>query len=73
MSEPLPDDKQMSLLAIKARACDEFAHIPGIAGVGVGDNRLRIYVRNAEVGRHIPAPYHGVPVDIIVVGQVVLA
>jgi hypothetical protein len=39
----------------------------------LGDKRLRVYVRNAEVGRQIPATYHGVEVDVIVVGQIALA
>lgn len=73
MQKPSPDRESPNLLAVKKQAWEEFAPVQGVEGVGLGDKRLRVYVRNAEVGRQIPATYHGVEVDVIVVGQIALA
>jgi hypothetical protein len=73
MSTPGTNRNKLTLLALKAGAWQEFGSLPGVQGVGLGDRRLRVYVRNADAGRQIPQTYHDVPVDIIVVGEVMAA
>ena len=63
----------LKLSELKTQAWKELSSIDGVEGVGVGDQRLRIYVRNADVGRRIRHAYHGVPVEVVVVGHVVAA
>ncbi len=64
---PLQDP---DLRAIKAAAKSEFGHIPGITGFGIGARSLRIYVQDADVSKQLPTEYRGVPIDIIVTGEI---
>lgn len=40
------------------------------AGVGVGDNRIRIYLQREEDREAVPAQFDDFPVEIIVTGEV---
>jgi hypothetical protein len=59
------------LRAVKALAKGELAAIDGVEGFGIGDQTLRIYVRNPDVERKLPREFHGVPVEIVVSGDII--
>lgn len=59
-----------SMKAVKAAAKKQFADLDGVDGFGIGDHVLRIYVRNAKVGERLPEEFQGVPVEIVVTGEV---
>jgi hypothetical protein len=61
------------LLALKEQAWKEYGHIDGVQGVGIGDNALRIYVRDSKVSQQIPSQFHGVEVHVEVVGDILAA
>jgi hypothetical protein len=58
------------LSSLKAAAKHQFGHIQGVTGFGVGEQSLRIYVRNSEVKKRLPEQFQGVPVDYIVTGDI---
>lgn len=61
---------QQRLRTVKAHAKKEFGAIEGVQGFGIGDRRLRIYVRGAAVRRQLPDTFEGVPVECIEVGEI---
>jgi hypothetical protein len=61
------------LRAAKATAHTKYGRIEGVQGFGIGDGVVRAYVRNAEVGRTLPDDIDGVPVEVVVVGEIVAA
>ena len=63
-------EQKVEMRAIKAAAKKQFGHIPGIEGFGIGENTLRIYVRDASVRDCLPASFQGVPLDLIVTGEI---
>lgn len=65
-SEEKPD-----MRAIKAKAKLEFGKIAGVEGFGVGDYVLRIYVSSARLKDKLPSRFQGVPVDLVVSGNIV--
>lgn len=58
------------LQSLKSQMKREFARTPGVEGFGVGHDHLRVYVRNREVSKLLPATYRGVPVEQIVAGEI---
>lgn len=62
--------QQLNLRVVKAAARSQFGDFPGVEGFGLGENSLRIYIRNAEVSRRLPSQFQGVPVDFIVTGDI---
>ncbi|MGO8673853.1 MAG: hypothetical protein ACLQVD_21150 [Capsulimonadaceae bacterium] len=60
----------VDIFAIKRRALDEFGHVEGVTGFGIGDGTLRIYVQNQDAGDALPREYQGVPVEVVVTGDV---
>ena len=58
------------LKAVKALAKAEFSGIDGVEGIGIGDQRLRVYVRNHAVEQKLPHIFHGIPVEFVVTGSV---
>jgi hypothetical protein len=60
----------MRLHVAKAAAQRRFRKIRGIEGVGLGDNSLRVYVVNEDIGERLPSEVHGVPVKPVVTGEV---
>lgn len=55
----------------KRHAKDLLLPLDGVQGVGVGEGTLRIYVRDAAVARDLPDEVDGVPVEAVVVGEVI--
>lgn len=62
--------QQPDLRAIKAAARNQFGNCPGVEGFGLGENSLRIYIRNTDVRRQLPTQFQGVPVDFVVTGEI---
>jgi hypothetical protein len=56
--------------AVKARAKAELGGIDGVQGVGIGDQRLRVYVRSDDVRARIPDAFDDVPIEVVVVGDI---
>lgn len=67
----LPDPARPDLRAIKAVAKAQLGQLPGVQGFGLGDGCLRIYVLNDEVKAKLPREFGGVPVEIVVSGDIV--
>lgn len=59
-----------NLRAIKSAAKSLFGHIEGVEGFGLGENSLRIYIRNAMVRKELPSIFQGVPVEFVVTGDI---
>lgn len=53
----------------KAYLSDNPAH-PGFHGIGIGDNRLRVYVDAAGDEEGIPREFGGFPVEFVVTGKI---
>jgi hypothetical protein len=62
---------EINLVSVKAAAKREFGSVPGVQGFGIGADSLRIYVQNPGVRAHMPSSFQGVPVQYVVVGDVV--
>lgn len=58
------------LRKVKDDARREFGGVGGVEGFGIGDGRLRIYVRHADVRQQLPDVFEGVAVDCEVVGEI---
>ncbi len=56
--------------SIKRAAKSEFGCLRGVEGFGLGEHSLRIYIHDASVRQNLPAVFHGVQVDIVVVGDI---
>ena len=63
-------DTKLDMRAIKAAAKEELRELPGVEGFGIGDQALRVYVRDADAGRHVPRTFHGVHVECVVTGGI---
>ena len=61
-------DKDMR--SLKAEAKKELGGVEGVEGMGLGEDSLRVYVRNAEVRKRLPTEFRGVPVDPVVTGEI---
>ena len=51
-------------------AKSQFGDLDGVVGFGIGDHVLRIYVRNSKVRERLPTSFQGVPVEVVVTGDV---
>jgi hypothetical protein len=60
----------LSMQAVKAAAARQYGNVEGVVGFGIGDRVLRIYVRNAAVRDGLPREFQGVPVEVVVTGDV---
>lgn len=58
------------MLSVKAAAKRYFYGIEGVEGIGIGDQRLRVYVRTADLAATLPEEFQGVPIDYIVTGEI---
>jgi len=61
----------LDLKAVKSEAMRKFGAMEGVEGFGIGDRVLRIYVRHASVKEMLPREFQGVPVEIIVTGDII--
>lgn len=48
----------------------QYSNEPGVEGFGQGDGTVRIYVRSKDVGARLPREFAGVPVELVVVGDI---
>lgn len=65
-TERMPD-----MRAIKAKAKERFGKLAGVQGFGIGDSVLRVYVKSkASVEDRVPTRFQGVPVNLIVTGDI---
>jgi len=60
----------IDLEAVKHEAAAQLENSPGVEGVGLGDGRIRVYVRNTDVKAEIPDEFQGVPVEVVVTGDI---
>jgi hypothetical protein len=58
------------LKAVKSLAKEEFSRIDGVEGIGIGEQCLRIYVRNLAVQQMLPIKFHGIPLEFVITGSV---
>lgn len=66
---PRPN-RQVDLETVKAAVIQTYGDIPGVEGVGIGDQSLRIYVRNSDVRRKLPDQFRGVPIEFVITGDI---
>ena len=59
---------ELNLLEIKQSAKQQFRHLPGIEGFGIGDGVINVYVNNPEVVKQLPTNFHGVAFNCIQTG-----
>jgi hypothetical protein len=64
------EQSNQDMRSLKAAAKEELGGVEGVEGVGLGEGTLRVYVRNAEVRKRLPAEFRGVPVDPVVTGEI---
>jgi len=62
-------DRKIDLTAVKRAAKSAFSSLDGVEGVGIGDGRLRVYVRNEQAARQIPFEFQGVELETVVSGE----
>ena len=63
--------KMPDMRAIKAKAKERFGNVAGVKGFGIGDYALRIYVSsNSALQGIMPTKFQGVPVNLIVTGDI---
>jgi len=71
MHEPPTRAQEPDMRAIKAQAKSRFGNLSGVQGFGVGDRTLRIYVNNSDLKSLLPARFLGVPIVVVVSGEIV--
>lgn len=59
------------LRAAKRHAKELLTRVEGVRGVGLGEGTVRVYVRDAGVGAELPDEVDGVPVERVVVGEII--
>jgi hypothetical protein len=69
MSEKAPTSS-VDLKAVKSLAKMEFSGMDGVEGIGIGEQCLRIYVRNHAVQQTLPIKFHGIPIEFVITGSV---
>ncbi len=47
-----------------------FLHLRGVVGVGKSARAIRVYVADESVASRIPRVFNGIPVEVVVVGDV---
>jgi len=55
----------------KRHARDLLLSLDGVQGVGVGDGTVRVYLRDATVAHSLPGAVDGIPLEPVVVGDVI--
>ena len=59
------------LRAAKRAAKEQFGHVAGVTGFGIGNHVIRIYVNNRSLVGQLPKMYRGVPVDYVLAEDIV--
>lgn len=65
-----PEAHCRDIRAIKADAKRDFGWIPGVLGIGIGRNSLRIYIHDSNVQNKLPKNFEGVQLDFVVTGDI---
>lgn len=63
-------EEKRDIFAAKREAKRYLAEMGSKSGVGVGDNRIRIYLVSEEERQEIPDSFGGYPVEFIVTGRI---
>lgn len=58
------------MLLAKKAARDALKNTQGVAGVGIGDGVIRVYVLGADVAKRLPQQIQGVPIEFVVTGNI---
>jgi hypothetical protein len=59
------------LRAAKRAAKEQFGHVAGVTGFGIGNHVIRIYVSNRDILKKLPKEYRGVRVDYVLAEEIV--
>jgi hypothetical protein len=71
MRHQTKNSEMPDMRAIKAKAKARFGSVAGVEGFGIGDYVLRIYVSSkATLQNVLPAKFQGVPVDLVITGDI---
>lgn len=55
----------------KALAKERLSELDGVLGFGIGDGTVRIYVQREDVKTCLPPDIDGVPIEVVVTGDIV--
>lgn len=58
------------LKVLKANAKQRFGLTPGVLGIGIGENSLRVYIHESSIQNQLPKSFQGVKLDFIVTGDI---
>ncbi len=61
---------QETLKAALTEAKRVLLPLPGVQGVGLGDDVIRVYILNADAREQLPAELLGVPVEPVTTGDI---
>lgn len=61
-------NKDIRVLKADAKRC--FGWMPGVLGIGIGQNSLRVYIHEPSVQNQLPKSFEGVKLDFIVTGDI---
>jgi hypothetical protein len=61
---------ELNLLQIKQSAKQQFLHLSGVEGFGIGDGVINVYVSNPEVIKQLPTNFQGVTFNCIQTGMI---
>lgn len=66
-----PETELSQLRAVKRAAKEQFGHVDGVTGFGIGNHVIRIYVSNRSILRQLPKQYQGVRIDYVLAKDIV--
>lgn len=66
----MDNDKPVDIFHAKRKAKEYLSDRPDVAGVGIGDGKVRVYLLNDEARRGIPDDFFGFPVEFVVTGKI---
>lgn len=55
---------------VKADAKRNFGWMPGVTGIGIGRNSLRVYIHDSSVQNQLPRNFEGFKLDFVVTGDI---
>lgn len=59
-----------NLKVIKNKTRDQLKNIAGVQGVGIGNNTIRVYIRNDQVIPSLPKTVDGITIETVIVGEI---
>ena len=60
----------MDLQAAKAVVKSKYRHTPGVTGFGIGEDAVRVYVKDNSVKTQLPSMLDGIRIVVIVTGEI---